>query len=146
MPEPFELENRRVLVVGLGKSGVASALFLARRGARVTVSDTRSEDQLRSALPQLLDAGVSIETGGHGERTFRMQDMIVVSPGVASEQPQLAQARHLGIPIIGEVELAARYLRGEIIAVTGSNGKTTTTTLVGELRRREGAHLPERDG
>ena len=85
----MQLEGKRVLVVGLGKSGVASALFLARRGARVTVSDARSEDQLRSALPALLDAGVAIETGGHGERTFRVQDLIVVSPGVPAFLPPL---------------------------------------------------------
>jgi UDP-N-acetylmuramoylalanine--D-glutamate ligase len=129
----MDLKNKRVLVVGLGKSGVASALFLKERGARVTVSDSKSEDQLRSAIPALLDKGVAVETGSHGERTFRDQDLIVVSPGVPLEVPQLANARSLGIPIIGEVELAARFLKGHIIAITGSNGKTTTTTLAGEV-------------
>src|SRR5947209_3813973 len=129
----MDLKNKRVLVVGLGKSGVASALFLKERGARVTVSDSKSEDQLRSAIPALLDKGVAVETGSHGERTFREQDLIVVSPGVPLEVPQLANARSLGIPIIGEVELAARFVKGHIIAITGSNGKTTTTTLAGEI-------------
>ena len=129
----MDLKNKRVLVVGLGKSGVASALFLKDRGARVTVSDSKTEDQLRSAIPALLDKGIAVETGSHGERTFREQDLIVVSPGVPLDVPQLAHARSLGIPIIGEVELASRFLKGHIIAITGSNGKTTTTTLAGEV-------------
>ncbi len=133
-----EVAGKRVLVVGLGKSGIASALFLSRRGARVTVSDARSQEQLRSELPRLLDAGISIETGGHGERTFRMQDMIVVSPGVPATQPHLQEARALGVPIVGEVELASWFLKGKIIAITGSNGKTTTTSLCGELLAKAG--------
>jgi UDP-N-acetylmuramoylalanine--D-glutamate ligase len=129
----MDLKNKRALVVGLGKSGVASALFLKDRGARVTVSDSKSEDQLRSAIPALLDKGIAVETGSHGERTFREQDLIVVSPGVPLDVPQLANARSLGIPTIGEVELASRFLKGHIVAITGSNGKTTTTTLAGEV-------------
>jgi len=78
----MDLQNKRVLVVGLGKSGVASALFLKERGARVTVSDTKSPEDLRDEIPVLLDHGITVETGGHGERTFRGQDLIVVSPGV----------------------------------------------------------------
>lgn len=122
-----------MLVVGLGKSGVASALFLKARGARVTVSDTKSQDELRGEIPKLLDQGITLETGGHGERTFRGQDLIVVSPGVPVDAPQLAQARERGIPVIGEIELAARFLKGRIVAITGSNGKTTTTALTGEV-------------
>ena len=129
----MDLKNKRVLVVGLGRSGVASAFFLQDHGAKVTVSDSKSEAQLQSEISALLDRGVSIETGRHGERTFRDQDLIVVSPGVPSDQPQLEQARQLGIPVIGEVELAFRFLEGKVIAITGSNGKTTTTTLVGEI-------------
>ncbi|MGE5726789.1 MAG: UDP-N-acetylmuramoyl-L-alanine--D-glutamate ligase [Acidobacteriota bacterium] len=129
----MNLKNQRVLVVGLGKSGVASALFLKERGARVTVSDTKSEDELRGEIPKLLDAGVTVETGGHGERTFRGQELIVVSPGVPVDVPLLEQARELGIPVIGEIELAARFLKGRIVAITGSNGKTTTTALTGEV-------------
>ena len=129
----MELNNKRVLVVGLGKSGVASALFLKARGARVTVSDTKSGDQLRNEIPVLLDHGITVETGGHGERTFRGQDLIVVSPGVPVDAPPLVQARALGEPVIGEIELAAQFLPGPIVAITGSNGKTTTTTLAGEI-------------
>lgn len=129
----MDVANKRVLVVGLGKSGVASALFLKERGARVTVSDAKSEDQLREEIPVLLDHGIAVETGGHGERTFRGQDLIVVSPGVPVDAPPLVQARTLGEPVIGEIELAAQFLSGRIVAITGSNGKTTTTALTGEI-------------
>src|SRR5271163_3199284 len=129
----MELKDKRVLVVGLGKSGVASALFLKAHGARVTVSDTKSGDELRNEIPVLLDHGITVETGGHGERTFRGQDLIVVSPGVPVDAPLLVQARSLGESVIGEIELAARFLPGPIVAITGSNGKTTTTALTGEI-------------
>lgn len=129
----MEVKGKRVLVVGLGKSGIASAQFLATRGARVTVSDTRTQNELKAQIPALLDRGIAVETGGHGERTFRDQDLIVVSPGVPSDLPQLVRARAQGIPVIGEIELAARFLKGKIVAITGSNGKTTTTTLCGDL-------------
>ena len=129
----MELKDKRVLVVGLGKSGVASSLFLKAHGARVTVSDTKSGDELRNEIPILLDNGITVETGGHGERTFRGQDLIVVSPGVPVDAPPLVQARALGENVIGEIELAAQFLPGPIVAITGSNGKTTTTTLAGEI-------------
>jgi len=129
----MKLKDKRVLVVGLGKSGVASALFLKAHGARVTVSDTKSGDELRNEIPVLLDHGITVETGGHGERTFRGQDLIVVSPGVPVDAAQLVQAWALGESVIGEIELAAQFLPGPIVAITGSNGKTTTTTLTGEI-------------
>jgi UDP-N-acetylmuramoylalanine--D-glutamate ligase len=129
----MDLANKRVLVVGLGKSGVASALFLQARGAKVTVSDAKSQDQLGEEIPVLLDHGIAVETGGHGERTFRGQDLIVVSPGVPVDSPSLVQARALGEPVIGEIELASQFLPKNIVAITGSNGKTTTTTLAGEI-------------
>jgi len=120
-------------VVGLGKSGVASALFLQSRGAHVTVSDVKPQDQLGKEISVLLDRGIAVETGGHGERTFRGQDLIVVSPGVPVDSPLLVQARAVGEPVIGEVELASQFLPKKIVAITGSNGKTTTTTLAGEI-------------
>jgi UDP-N-acetylmuramoylalanine--D-glutamate ligase len=132
----MELKNKRVLVVGLGKSGMAAALFLRDRGARVTVSDTRSAVALQAEIPTLLDAGIMVETGGHGLLTFRRQDLIVVSPGVPFDTPELKQVRAYGKdgpPIIGELELASRYLQGKVVAITGSNGKTTTTALLGKI-------------
>jgi UDP-N-acetylmuramoylalanine--D-glutamate ligase len=128
-----DINEKRVLVVGLGKSGVASALFLKSKGARVTVSDTKPQDQLKDEIPVLLDQGIAVETGGHGERTFGGQDLIVVSPGVPTDAPPLVQARALGGKIIGEIELASQFFPGRIVAITGSNGKTTTTSLAGEI-------------
>ncbi|HEY6185381.1 MAG TPA: UDP-N-acetylmuramoyl-L-alanine--D-glutamate ligase [Terriglobales bacterium] len=131
--QSVDLSEKRVLVVGLGKSGVASALFLKSRGAQVTVSDSKPSDQLQEEIPLLLDQGIAVETGGHGERTFRGQDLIVVSPGVPVDARPLVQARALGEKVIGEIELASQFFPGTIVAITGSNGKTTTTTLAGEV-------------
>jgi UDP-N-acetylmuramoylalanine--D-glutamate ligase len=134
----MELKGRKVLVVGLGKSGLAAALFLRRKGAQVTVSDVRSAESLASEIPALLEEGIMVEAGGHGLLTFRRQDLIVVSPGVPLDTPELAQARSFGLPVIGELELAAQFLKGKILAITGSNGKTTTTTLAGAILAEAG--------
>jgi UDP-N-acetylmuramoylalanine--D-glutamate ligase len=134
----MELKGKKVLVVGLGKSGLAAALFLRRRGAQVTVSDIRSAEALAKYIPALLEEGINVEAGGHGLLTFRRQDLIVVSPGVPLDTPELVQVRNFGLPIIGELELAARFLKGRILAITGSNGKTTTTTLAGEILQAAG--------
>ena len=134
----MELKGKKVLVVGLGKSGLAAALFLRRRGAQVTVSDIRSAEALAKDIPALLEEGINVEAGGHGLLTFRRQDLIVVSPGVPLDTPELVQVRNFGLPIIGELELAARFLKGKTLAITGSNGKTTTTTLVGEILKAAG--------
>jgi UDP-N-acetylmuramoylalanine--D-glutamate ligase len=129
----MELKGKRVLVVGLGKSGLAAALFLRRQGARVTASDARSADALARDIPALLEEGIMVETGGHGLLTFRRQDLIVVSPGVPVDTSELVQVKKFGLPVMGELELAARFLKGKTLAITGSNGKTTTTTLCGEI-------------
>src|ERR1700678_4446401 len=104
----MDLKGKKVLVVGLGKSGLAAALFLRRQGAQVTVSDIRSAESLAKEIPALLEEGVMVEAGGHGLLTFRRQDLIVVSPGVPLSTPELVQVQHLGLPIIGELELADR--------------------------------------
>jgi UDP-N-acetylmuramoylalanine--D-glutamate ligase len=129
----MDLRNKRVLVVGLGKSGLSAAMFLREQGARVTVSDTRSAVALAKEIPALLEAGIMVESGGHGLLTFRRQDLIVVSPGVPMDTPEVKQVVAFGLPVIGELELASRYLQGRVVAITGSNGKTTTTTLVGKI-------------
>jgi len=140
----MDLKNKRVLVVGIGKSGISAAMFLRGLGARVTVSDTRSAIALAEQIPALLDAGVMVESGGHGLLTFRRQDLIVVSPGVPLDTPEVKQAIGYGLPVIGELELASRFLKGGVIAVTGSNGKTTTTSLIGKIFKDAG--LPTQVG
>ncbi len=132
-----ELKNKRVLVVGLGRSGLAAARFLKARGARVTVSDSRPAATV-AELPELLDEGIMVEAGSHGLLTFRRQDFIVVSPGIPLSVPELKTVRALGMRIIGELELGTQFLAGEIVAVTGSNGKTTTTSLLGEILQASG--------
>ena len=104
----------------------------------MTVSDSRSAAALAKDMSGLLDAGIMMEAGGHGLLTFRRQDLIVVSPGVPMDTPEVRQVAALGMPVIGELELASRFLLGRVVAITGSNGKTTTTTLVGEILKQGG--------
>jgi len=132
----LELAQRRVLVVGLGRSGIAAAELCAARGARVTVTDKRPERELGSALGRL-PAGVAHELGGHRQESFLAADLIVLSPGVP-EIPELVAARAAGGAVTGELELASHFVRATIVAVTGTNGKSTTTTLVGEMLRATG--------
>lgn len=129
----MELAGSRILVVGMATSGVAAAQFLRRRGAQVVISELRPAAELRQEILKLLDLGVAVETGGHRERSFLDADLIVVSPGVPADLPLLRRARAQAIPVWGEIELASRYLRGEVVAITGANGKTTTTSLTGAL-------------
>src|ERR1700733_16234682 len=117
----MEIKGKKVLCLGLGKSGVAAALFLRQRGEQVTVSDVRSAEELAKEIPALIDEGIAVEAGGHGLLTFRRQDLIVVSPGVPVDTPELTQVKAFGLPIIGEVELAAQYLKGKTLAITVSN-------------------------
>jgi len=133
-----ELKGKKTLVVGIGKSGLATAFFLRRRGADVTVSDQRSAAALAKEIPSLMEAGIAVEAGSHGLLTFRRQDLIVVSPGVPFDTPELVQVRSFGLPVIGEMELASRFLQGKVLAITGSNGKTTTTALCGEIFQAAG--------
>jgi UDP-N-acetylmuramoylalanine--D-glutamate ligase len=134
----MELKGKKVLVVGLGRSGLAAALFLRHKGAQVTVSDVRSAEALANEIPALLEEGIMVEAGGHGLLTFRRQDLIVVSPGVPLDTPELVQVKGFGLPVIGEVELAAHFLKGRMLAITGSNGKTTTTALAGQILQKGG--------
>jgi UDP-N-acetylmuramoylalanine--D-glutamate ligase len=129
----MELKNKRVLVVGLARTGVATALFCAARGAIVTATESRAEAEIGASVTQLRDAGVTLELGGHHETTFSQQDFIVPSPGVPADFPMLLQAKAKGVPVWSEVELAYRFLQGTLVGITGSNGKTTTTTLVDHI-------------
>jgi UDP-N-acetylmuramoylalanine--D-glutamate ligase len=136
-----ELKDKRVLVVGLERTGLATALFCRARGARVTVSERRPESDVAEAAAELRAAGVALELGGHRAGTFLAQDLIVPSPGVPLEIEPLASARARGIPVWSEIELASRFLRGRLLAITGSNGKTTTTLLTGHILRKAGRRV-----
>ena len=130
----MELKGKKVLVVGLGKSGLAAALFLRRRGAQVTVSDLRSAEALAKEIPALLEAG----NRGGSRRSWAAD---LSPPGPDRRQSRACRwirrswcrCSNFGLPVIGELELAARFLKGKTLAITGSNGKTTTTTLCGEI-------------
>ena len=131
----FSVDGRRVVVVGAARSGVAAAELLARRGARVTLSEAKP---LVEAADRLRAAGVELEAGGHVEATFAGADLVVASPGVPLEQPVFDAARAGGAEVIGELELASRWLKGRVIAITGTKGKSTTTTLVGRMLQADG--------
>jgi len=134
----FSVDGRRVVVVGAARSGLAAAELLQRRGARVTLSESRASFDEAAALAA---SGVQIETGGHQSGTLAQADLVVVSPGVPLEQPAFAAARERGVEIIGELELAWRWLKGRVIAITGTKGKSTTTTLVGRMLSAAGRHV-----
>ncbi len=134
----FTVSGQQVLVVGAARSGVAAAHLLARRGARVTLTDTKPQ------IPQAAElraAGVTLELGGHVAATFEAADLIVLSPGVPIEVPEIARARSAGVTVLGELEMASRWLRGPIVAITGTKGKSTTTTLVGRMLEAAGKRV-----
>ena len=135
MPGPVQLQNKQVLVVGLARTGVATSLFCAKRGAIVTATDARAESEIGEAAAEVRIAGVRLELGGHQESTFLRQDLIIPSPGVPADALLLQAARAKGITIWSEIELAYRFRQGKLIGITGSNGKTTTTSLVDHILR-----------
>ncbi len=131
----FDVTDKRVTVAGAARSGISAAELLVRRGARVTLSESRAE---APAVEPLRELGVRVELGGHQPATFADADLIVLSPGVPAEQPVVENARAQGVPVIGEIELASRWLRGRIIAITGTKGKSTTTALTGRILETAG--------
>ncbi len=128
---PHELRGRRVLVVGLARTGVAVAAFCAGRRALVTVTDRKPATALAAEVAELRGRA-RLELGGHSAATFLQADLIVISPGVP-EIPELQAARAAGIEVTGEIELAARFVRAPIVGITGTNGKSTVTSLVGAI-------------
>jgi UDP-N-acetylmuramoylalanine--D-glutamate ligase len=134
----MELKNKKIVVVGLARTGAAVARFLCECGARVTVSDGKDREALAPFLSPLSALDITYELGGHGDETFLAADLIVVSPGVPMDVAPLALARNQGVPVISEIELAYEFIDAPIAAITGTNGKTTTTTLVGEIFRKCG--------
>ncbi|MDY0000686.1 MAG: UDP-N-acetylmuramoyl-L-alanine--D-glutamate ligase [Polyangia bacterium] len=135
----MELTDRRVLVVGLGRSGQAAARLCARRGARVTVNDHRGAEALGEVLGAL-PPGVGAHLGDHPVELFVSQDLIVLSPGVPA-LGALEAARRAGVEILGEIELAARFVSSDIVGITGTNGKSTVTTWIGDMLSSGGRPL-----
>jgi UDP-N-acetylmuramoylalanine--D-glutamate ligase len=133
------LDGLRVLVIGLGRSGLAAARLAGARGAEVTVADRREADELELA-GAAREAGVRVRAGGHPPSLAAEADLVVVSPGVPTEIEVLGEARRRGLPVWGEIELAARFCRGRVIGITGSNGKSTVTSMTGRILR--GAGVP----
>ena len=133
MRQGVTLDGKRVLVVGLARTGLVASIFCAAYGAQVTATDEKPEAELKETVEKLRAAGVALELGGHRAEIFLNQDLIIVSPGVPAKSPSLELARNRGIPVWSEIELAWRLLRGKLVAITGSNGKTTTTALVGHI-------------
>jgi UDP-N-acetylmuramoylalanine--D-glutamate ligase len=136
--QDFTVSGQQVLVVGAARSGVAAAHLLARRGARVTLTDRKPQIPEAAALQA---AGVALELGGHVTATFESADLVVLSPGVPIDLPEVARAKAAGVTVIGELELASRWLRGPIVAITGTKGKSTTTTLVGRMLEAAGKRV-----
>ncbi|MGN0776294.1 MAG: UDP-N-acetylmuramoyl-L-alanine--D-glutamate ligase [Candidatus Ventricola sp.] len=134
----MDVKNKRVLVLGMARSGVAAAKLLANKGAIVTISDMKTEESFGGALDELKALGCIFALGEGPQRVLAQQDMMILSPGIPVAKPFVQEAIAGGVEVIGELELGARMMRGGLCAITGTNGKTTTTTLVGELFRATG--------
>src|SRR5688572_18698567 len=137
----MDLEGVPVVVVGLARSGVAAAELLARRGARVTATDRKGPGDVPPEVLNLEKAGVTLELGGHRTETFTTARLVVVSPGVPWDMPELVAARRAGVEVIGELELGSRFIRGRVAAVTGTKGKSTTTAALGAMLREAGGDV-----
>lgn len=133
----IDYQNKKVMIIGAGATGRSLARFFIGRGADVCLSDYRSAELLND-LDELMQAGVALDLGGHTEALFIAAELVVVSPGVPLDIPVLELCRQHDVPILGEVEIAWRELAGTMIAITGTNGKSTVTTLVGEMLKTWG--------
>jgi UDP-N-acetylmuramoylalanine--D-glutamate ligase len=137
----LELEGKAVVVVGLARSGIAAARLCARRGARVVATDRKGPGELPAEVLSLEREGVRLELGGHRRETFTQASLVVVSPGVPPDVPELQAARAAGVPLIAELELGWRLLKGRVLAVTGTKGKSTTTAAAGAMLREAGGDV-----
>ena len=127
--------------MGLGKSGIETIIFLKKRGAVVVATDTASENELEGSMNRLRNMEIRWEVGSHHMDTFLSSDFIIVSPGVPHTIPPIAAAMERGIPVLGEIELASRFISEPLIAITGTNGKTTTTGLLGDMLKASGQRV-----
>ncbi|MEK7828736.1 MAG: Mur ligase family protein, partial [Deltaproteobacteria bacterium] len=129
---PLDLRGRNILVVGLARTGIATARFLKEKGAIVAATDNLPAYQIKG-IDDLKSSGIEVETGGHSIKHFLNANLIILSPGVPPDIEPLKEARKKGVEIISEVELAFNFIKEPIVAIAGTNGKTTTTTLVGKI-------------
>ena len=134
----MDLNGRKVLVVGLARTGLATAKFLKGQGAIVTTTEVKPKEEIREAVHELEGMDIATEWGGHRTETFLKSDLIILSPGVDPNIEPIQKALQKGVRMISELELAYRFIQVPIIAVTGTNGKTTTTLLIGEMLREDG--------
>jgi UDP-N-acetylmuramoylalanine--D-glutamate ligase len=134
----MDLRGKKVLVVGMARTGIATAKFLQAKGSLVTTTEVRPEDEMREPVQELKGMDLSTEWGGHRTETFLKQDLIVVSPGVDLNMDPIQKAIHHGVRVISEIELAYHFIHVPILAITGTNGKTTTTLLLGEMLKEDG--------
>jgi len=137
----LELAGKQVVVVGLARSGIAAAEFLLRRGALVVATDRRPAADLAQEAVMLQERGARLELGGHREATFTGADLVVVSPGVPWDLPELAAARAAGVPVMAELELGYQHMRGTVAAVTGTKGKSTTTAALAAMLGEAGGDV-----
>lgn len=134
----MKLSGKKIVVVGLARSGASIARFLAERDARVVVSDAKPREAL-GEFPDAMEAeGIGLDLGGHTHHLFETADLVVLSPGVPHTLVPIKRAREMGVSVVGEIELASRYIKAPILAVTGTNGKTTTTSLLAEMLAASG--------
>jgi len=134
----MDLRGKKVLVVGMARTGIATAKFLKAKGSLVTTTEAKPEEEMKEAVQELKGMDLSTEWGGHQTETFLKQDLIVVSPGVDLSVDPVQKAIRHGVRVISEIELAYHFIRVPIVAITGTNGKTTTTLLIGEMLREDG--------
>jgi UDP-N-acetylmuramoylalanine--D-glutamate ligase len=137
----MDLKGKKLLVVGMARTGIATAKFLKARGSIVTTTEAKQEGEMREAIQELKGMDLSTEWGGHQIETFLKQDLIVVSPGVDLSMDPVQRAIRHGIRVISEIELAYHFIDVPILAITGTNGKTTTTLLLGEMLKEGGKRV-----
>lgn len=129
----MDLNDKKVTVIGLGNSGFNAAMLAADNGAIVRATDADDSPVLRETKKILESKGIKVELGAHTEDFIKRSDLVVVSPGIEESSPALKWARRYKIPVIGEMEMGYRFCKGRIIAITGTNGKSTVTTLIGRM-------------
>ena len=137
----MDLRGKNVLVVGMARTGIATAKFLKAKGSLVTTTEMKPEEEMRESVQELKGMDLSTEWGGHQTATFLKQDLIVVSPGIDLNMDPVQEAIRHGVRVISEIELASHFIHVPILAITGTNGKTTTTLLLGEMLKEDGRRV-----